>query len=126
MLDPAWAAALRAQGRRLRDPVFWVLLLGSLAVGVALAALIVLAVHYHDSFLRLRPVMCPDGVPNRQLLVIVLAAPLAAVFLLLSLGEAWSQLEQRRAGRPARWRHAGGFLLLASLLGALLLVQLGC
>lgn len=126
MLDPAWVAALRTEARRLRDPVFWILLLGSLAVGVGLAFLIVLAVHYHDSFLRLRPVLCPDGVPNRQLLVIVLTAPLAGVFLLLSLGEAWSQLEQRRAGRPARWHHAWGYLLLASGLGALVLVQLGC
>lgn len=126
MLDPAWVAALRTEPCRLRDPVCWILLLGSLAVGAALAFLIVLAVHYHHSFLRLRPVMCLDGVPNQQLLVIVLRAPLAGVFLLLSLGEAWSQLERRRVGRPTHWRHAWGYWLLASALGALLLVQLGC
>lgn len=120
-------------GRALRDglgvlraPAFWWLLLGITAVAVLLGALVVYAVERHDDFLRLRPLICEQGIADRKFFLVAVIAPPWLLFVLTTLGELWGQLEQWRAGRATRWFHFWLFLALASGLGALVLFGLTC
>lgn len=126
MLKQELARALRACSGRLRDPAFWLLALGLAAAAVILGLLIVFAVERHDAFLRLRPLLCEQGISNSQFFVVAVASPLWLLFMLATIGELWGQFENRRAGRSTRWFHFWLFLLLASGLGALVLFGLGC
>jgi len=126
MLKTTLARALRASERALRDPAFWLFLLGLVGAALLLVVLIAYAVERHDTFLRLRPLICEQGVGDRQLFIIAMAAPPWLVFVLATLGELWGLIELRRDGHPAHWFHFWLFLLLASGLGALILFELGC
>ncbi|NTV96171.1 MAG: hypothetical protein HGA75_12265 [Thiobacillus sp.] len=118
--------ALRAVAGLLREPAFWWLALGFGAMVVALATLIVFAVERHDTFLRLRPLICEQGIADRKFFLVAVVAPPWLVFVLTTLGELWQQLERWRAGQATRWFHFWWFFLLASGLGALVLFGLGC
>lgn len=119
MLKPAWP-------RMLRDPMVWLLLVGLILAAALLALLIVLAVERHDTFLRLRPLICEQGISDHRFFVVAVTAPLWLLFSLATFGELWGQIERRRSGQPSRWFHVGLFLLLASAFGALVLYGLGC
>ncbi|TCJ19534.1 hypothetical protein EZJ19_01465 [Parasulfuritortus cantonensis] len=118
----AWRAALGL----LRTPAFWLLLVAFLGIALALAALIVFAVERHDTFLRLRPMLCEQGAADRKVFLVAVAAPPWLVFVLISVAELWQQAGNWWAGRAARWRHFWLFLGLASGLGAALLFGLSC
>lgn len=120
------AAALRAALDLVRSPQFWWLAAILVASAVALAALIAYAVERHDSFLRLRPVLCAQDISDRKFFLVAVAAPPWLVFVLTTLGELWQQLELRRARRPTRWFYFWLYLALAVGLGAVVLFGLSC
>lgn len=130
MLKQALSRVLRAGANSARNPAFWISLL-ALALALALAifalgAVALMAVERFDAYLRLRPLVCEDGISDRQFLVVAMAAPLWLLFTLTTIGEAWEQAERRRAGQAVRWFHFAVFLLLASALGGVVLLGLGC
>ena len=118
--------ALRAASGLLRRPAFWCQALAFIALAVVLAALIVFAVERHDTFLRLRPLICEQEIADRKFFLVAVTAPPWLIFVLTTLGELWQQLDNRRSGRPARWFHFWLFLALASGLGTLVLFGLSC
>lgn len=126
MLKPARAGRWRARLAVVRQPLFWIFLIAVLAGAALLAALLLFAVQQHDAFLRLKPLLCEQGISDRGFFLVALAAPLWLVFTLAVLGELWGQLERRRAGQPTRWFHFWWFLALASAFAGLVLLGLGC
>lgn len=126
MLNRFLARCLGALRGLAREPLLWTFL-AVLLVGASLVILLLLyAVERHDAFLRLKPLLCEDGISDRGFFMVALAAPLWLLFTLNVLGELWQQVERRRAGRPVAWLHLAWFFLLASGLGALVLAGLRC
>ncbi len=111
---------------KVTDAAFWWTLIALLVVMAALGGLLLLAVERHDAFLRLRPVLCAEGMQDRQLIVLAMAAPLFALFVLLTAAEWLSVLENWLHDRPLRTLYGWLFGLLASALGALVLFSLRC
>jgi len=120
------AGTLEASWRLVRTPAFWGVAVALVVVALALAALVIFAIERHDSFLRLRPLICDRDISDRKFFLVAVAAPPGLIFVLTTVGEFWQQLDNWRNGRPARWRHFWLFLALASGLGALVLFGLTC
>lgn len=126
MLKSTLARLARACGCVLRDPSLWLFAIGLLVVAFLLGTLLVFAIEGHDTYLRLRPLICEQGISNRRFFIVAVAAPLWVVFMLATLGELWGQIELRRGGQATHWFHFLLFLALASGLGALVVFGLGC
>lgn len=126
MLKSGRAGRWYARLAVVREPLFWGFLVAVLAGVTLLVALLAYAVQHHDTFLRLKPVLCEQGISERGFFLVAVAAPLWLALTLAALAELWGQIECRRAGRPARWFHFWWFLVLASGLAALVLLGLGC
>lgn len=126
MLKPPHANQGLSWWRHLSSVRFWGLLIGLLVAVVFLGGVLLLAVERHDAFLRLRPLLCAEGMRDRQLVIVAMAAPLCALFTLLAVAELLSLLEDRLHDLPVRSLYAWLFAGLASALGALLLFSLRC
>jgi hypothetical protein len=126
MLRSALRRFVRSWAALLRQPVFWEWLFGVLLLTTFFGILLVYAVHRHDAYLRLKPLICPDGLSDRQFFIVAMASPISVVLMLAAVGELWIQMESRRAGLRMRWFHILLFFALASSLGFLVLFSLGC
>lgn len=126
MLNRRLLRTVQAVSRRLGDPTFWWLLIGFSAAALMLGALIVLAVGRHDSFLRLRPLICQEGITDWRFLFIGIVSPLWAVFALAAIGELFEQIDRYRKGHRRNWFYFGVFSALMLSLGVGLLISLDC
>lgn len=127
MLRRAWRDRLAVELPALREPGFWALLLvGAALFAALLGVLFGLAIEYHDTFLRLRPLVCSDGLATRQFFSVAIGSPLCALFAVLGVGELWQQLDDRRRGRAVEWGPFWLFAFLAVGSAALVLFALGC
>jgi len=126
MLRSAVRRRVRAWLYLLKQPVFWEWLFGLFLLIVFVGLLMVVAVNRHDAFLRLRPLVCEEGLGNRQFFIVAMAGPIAFLLMLATVGELWEQLEKRRHGIQPHWLHFMVFFAFASGLGVLVLLALGC
>lgn len=126
MLKPALRRLMSSVVHWLRQPSFWEWLSGLILLGTLMAALVLIAVSRYDTYLRLNPLLCSEGMADRQFFIVAMAAPVSLLFMLVAVGEFWEQRDRYRAGRPVRWLHLSLFFGLAVGLAALVLLALQC
>ncbi len=126
MLKAALRRAVQSWTALLGQPGFWEWLFGILLLAAFSGLLLVFAVSRHDAYLRLKPLICTEGLSDRQFFIVAMASPISILLMLASVGELWIQLERRRAGSRMNWFHILLFFALASGLGWLVLFALGC
>lgn len=105
---------------------FWLILALSLLLLTLLSVLLWLAIEQYDTYLRLRSLVCPQGLGNNQLLVIAIVSPLCAAFTLGALGEFVAQIRNRRGRGLRRWNYFGLFAGLMLLTDGIILAALRC
>lgn len=126
MLKAVSGRLVRAVVKRIMQPQFWAWLTGIGVLTLVIGGLLMFAVSRHDAFLRLRPVICDEGMADRQFFIVAVASPICILLTLAAIGEFWLQLDQRRAGEPMRWGYLLLFLGLALGLAVLILSALRC
>ena len=110
----------------LRQTEFWEWLLGILLLVLVVSGLFWFASGQHDTYLRLQPLVCTDGMEDRQFLIVAVLSPVFLLLLLTAVGELWQQLDARRRGRPMHWLYLSLFSGSALILAALILAALRC
>jgi len=110
----------------LRQTEFWEWLLGILLLVLVAGGLIWFASGQHDAYLRLQPLVCADGMADRQFFIVAVLSPVSVLLMLAAVGELWQQLDARRKGRPMRWLYLSLFTGSALVLAALILAALRC
>lgn len=126
MLIRSLRRVVRSVLAALREAQFWEWLIGIVLLGVLIGTMLWFAVSRHDAFLRMKPMLCSEGLADRQFVFIAMAAPVSVLLMLAAIGELWEQLENRRRGAPIRWRYLAAFAGLASGLAVLVLLFLRC
>lgn len=123
----AWRYRWRVFRETLATSTFWWAFVGVLGALVVWFYLFYLAIKHLDTSLALHSTFCSnDRDRNIHILVIVLTTPLFIVGMIGVIAEWLAIMDNRRVGRPSRYRDLVMFSILMQLAAVVILQALQC